>query len=615
MTISPSPKNDWYYVCGSWDGTTGTADGIELYRDGVNFAPSQGGNFTTPKSSDAGIDLTFGGRDSTGMADGVLDEVRISGVVRSAAWIEAEYLNLSDPGGFYGEVESNSSIPFIVTGDSVFYVGQPSTSLGVIDLTQDNTIISISSANDILISIPESLDMTFDSTVTTISVGGTASSKVNTTVTYEDDNTTVRISVTDDFVFDETLSISNLRFTNFNSVSTETDQLQIYTSGTISGEPAAVSDIMYRITGSLVFSNHTQGQVRNKFTFQNRTDETLFAFAMSPQDEVITIDQIAFTLTGANSIEPYLSNFRLYRDVNNNRIFDEGTDILVSETGSLTQIGMQTMRITFGESFEVIEGNYILVADILAPNWNSMATFSLLPNQVSITGSISAMMVPVLSTVSKIQHFREGFGSGGGRIGVQPPVTTPVAGGGQGGGGAIIDSDPGDILVLQTGDGEKAPTDHSEIETNGQWTNSVNAYISNDEYASSDSSGAIQDYFDFDFDIPSTNQITGIIVRLEASTDTGVATIDAQLSFNAGDTFTDIKSTQSLTTTDTIFILGSESDTWGAAVTPTSFANNNFELRLIARPNENVVRVDAIGVKVVHVAGDGDQGGGGDSPF
>jgi hypothetical protein len=47
--------------------------------------------------------LTFGGRDDVTYAymNGGLDEVRISNIVRSAAWISTEYNNQSSPSTFY----------------------------------------------------------------------------------------------------------------------------------------------------------------------------------------------------------------------------------------------------------------------------------------------------------------------------------------------------------------------------------------------------------------------------------------------------------------------------------------------------------------------------------
>ena len=99
-TIKPLRVNgaltagSWYYVVGTWDGTT-----QRLYKDG-NQIDSQvpGGTLDSPGEIriSAWVEAM----------DGFIDEVRISSVARSAGWIETAYNNQNDPGdvgsdGFY----------------------------------------------------------------------------------------------------------------------------------------------------------------------------------------------------------------------------------------------------------------------------------------------------------------------------------------------------------------------------------------------------------------------------------------------------------------------------------------------------------------------------------
>ncbi len=84
--------NTWYHVVGTWDGTT-----RRVYLNG-----SQDGYDT--RTGTIGTDTrTFqiGGRAGTDLSNGILDEIRISSVARSTAWVRTAYNNQSSPSTFY----------------------------------------------------------------------------------------------------------------------------------------------------------------------------------------------------------------------------------------------------------------------------------------------------------------------------------------------------------------------------------------------------------------------------------------------------------------------------------------------------------------------------------
>ncbi|KPK38533.1 MAG: hypothetical protein AMJ69_08220, partial [Gammaproteobacteria bacterium SG8_47] len=122
--------------------------------------------------------------------------------------------------------------------NQTFNVGQASTTASTITVT-DSSTPTITSSQEIRIRIPAALDMTWDSSVTTITRGGSASGKVSSTVTYEDSNKTVRINVWSDFSGGDQLTISGLKFTNFGSASAGNLQLVVAGSG---GATAAIDD-------------------------------------------------------------------------------------------------------------------------------------------------------------------------------------------------------------------------------------------------------------------------------------------------------------------------------------------------------------------------------------
>jgi len=121
-----------------------------------------------------------------------------------------------------------------------FSVGQPSTAATNPTVTDDAVTPTITIANGLRIRIPATFNMTWDTSVTTVSFTGTASGKVSTTLAaYEDSNKTLVLNVTTNFAAGDTLTISGLRFANFTAVSA-TSRLQLVTAGT--GGATAATD-------------------------------------------------------------------------------------------------------------------------------------------------------------------------------------------------------------------------------------------------------------------------------------------------------------------------------------------------------------------------------------
>lgn len=111
--------------------------------------------------------------------------------------------------------------------------------------------------------------------------------------------------------------------------------------------------------------------------------------------------------------------------------------------------------------------------------------------------------------------------------------------------------------------------------------------------------------------MPSNNTITGIEVKIEAAGTTAAGSIDVKLSWDGGSTLTTLQNTGTLTSTDAIYTLGSPSDTWGHTWTPAEVANGSFTIEVIAQPDTNTVKIDAIRVRIYNIATGGGGGGGG----
>ena len=88
----------------------------------------------------------------------------------------------------------------------------------------------ITAGDNLRIQIPSSFAMKWDTSDTTATIIGTASSKVSTTVSYEDSEQTLWIDVTSNLAAGETLIISGLFFRDFANAEA-TDNLELVTGG------------------------------------------------------------------------------------------------------------------------------------------------------------------------------------------------------------------------------------------------------------------------------------------------------------------------------------------------------------------------------------------------
>ena len=90
------------------------------------------------------------------------------------------------------------------------------------------------------------------------------------------------------------------------------------------------------------------------------------------------------------------------------------------------------------------------------------------------------------------------------------------------------------------------------------------------------------EFYDYGFSIDSSCVIAGIEVRLDWWLDAldGTSQIDVRLSWDGGSSRTALKSDIVETTSEHTGVLGSLTDTWGRAWTPTELTNANFRIRL-----------------------------------
>ena len=126
---------------------------------------------------------------------------------------------------------------------------------------------------------------------------------------------------------------------------------------------------------------------------------------------------------------------------------------------------------------------------------------------------------------------------------------------------------------------------------------------SNNQYATNSTSNAYGVISTFAFGIASEKIIDGIEVQFEGSSSTATAVAyAAQLSWNAGASWTTAKVGAFTGTTDATPSLGGVGDNWGRTWTASELSDANFQLRVYKTGGTPSLRVDRIQVKVYYTA-------------
>ena len=137
------------------------------------------------------------------------------------------------------------------------------------------------------------------------------------------------------------------------------------------------------------------------------------------------------------------------------------------------------------------------------------------------------------------------------------------------------------------------------------WTNSAATTVqADDNNYTTNNTGATQGYGSFNFGIPNGAQINGIAVSTNAkSTDSSGCRLSVRLSWDGGVSTTSSQNAN-LTGTETNYILGDATDTWGRTWTPAELNNPAF-LSLLQDndpgrgcTNDAITSVDTLSVRV-----------------
>ncbi len=495
--------------------------------------------------------------------------------------------------------------------NQTFAFGQATTSISEITVTDGLLTPSITAVNDLRIVIATtSVDMRWDTTDTTAVFGGTASGKVSNPVSYAGNGAILIIPVDTNFSANDTLTISGLSYSQFNTITTAATALGVRTEG--AGTTTSSSDDKtVTINGGLAMDNHTLGQIDNNFRFPSDNDAELFRFSLAPSGEDADITETVFSLTQVNNIrEGDFTNIELYRDLNGDGVLDGG-DTAVGGSGVMS-LGKRTGTITFSTTFQsTTTQDYILVIATDNVYAGDSMSVDLLPSGVTATGVTSLAALTPSGAVDQVFHARGGRAESGGSRGEvgggAPDPGGQSEGGGGSGGEGEINPDIGDGLTNRQD--FKAPTANGT--PNSQWTNGGNAYVSDGAYATAATNAFQHSFGNFGFAVPGNATIQGIEIELEISATTNAGDISVTLSWDGGTSWTSTKTTATASTTDAVYTLGGGADKWGRTWTPAEITDGTFIVDVTANTSSNTLRIDAFQVRVYSQVNESGGGGGG----
>jgi hypothetical protein len=165
------------------------------------------------------------------------------------------YLNSTDP--LSVAMVDNHTItiggrPSISTGSNqAFTVNDPSTIVTPFTITDSPSSPSIQTGNILQVVIPASLNFTWDTSVTSPTVTGSAQTKVTTPFSYSVDAKTLKIPVSTTFATSDTLTLTGLKFMNFSAASPPAG-LQVTVTAT---GPVAATDTFTKAVGAPTLSS------------------------------------------------------------------------------------------------------------------------------------------------------------------------------------------------------------------------------------------------------------------------------------------------------------------------------------------------------------------------
>ena len=181
--------------------------------------------------------------------------------------------------------------------------------------------------------------------------------------------------------------------------------------------------------------------------------------------------------------------------------------------------------------------------------------------------------------------------------------------------GGTISTPPAPVSTGFLSPSAQAPVTSSAGDNNGYESGPTNAFADGVSVATDLNSGSNKNtsctntgkdkhqFYNYGFSIPS-GTVQGIQVRLDAraNSTSGAPKICVEISWNGGASWTAVKNTTTLSTTEATYILGGAADTWGRTWALGEFSNTNFRVRVtdVASNNSRDFYLDYIAVNVTY---------------
>jgi hypothetical protein len=125
---------------------------------------------------------------------------------------------------FFGVTSPAAALTISSDANQNFFIGDSATPMETITIVDDAGIITGGKkGKDIRIRIPGDFNMIWDTSITTVTFGGSAAGKMKANLKkYEDGGKTLVLDVNRNFIAGDTLTVSRAQFTDFSAISPAT---------------------------------------------------------------------------------------------------------------------------------------------------------------------------------------------------------------------------------------------------------------------------------------------------------------------------------------------------------------------------------------------------------
>ena len=415
----------------SWEGQYSAASTTSI--DAYRFGSTNGWvNLTSTSSPSVNTDFTLNGNLTTSTSEYYESD-------GTNFWTYFRIYQATSTSNLRSDLVNVEFVPAAdSSADQTFQVNDAVTAISQISVRTARTPV-ITAANDIRIKIPSAFNMNWQTSTLIATLGGTASGKASTTVSYPDDKTLL-VNILTDFAADDGLTVSGINFSSFTSASASTT-LQAFYDGASDNSADALDTRIKQIRGQHSVNAHASGQESNKLDISDTSVSTaeLLAFQLAPTGENATTSQVVvdlFDVVGFAAAN--ITGAELAVDDNGNGAIGAGETTTVGGAGSVSLSG-GTGSITFSTSFSNTSTlNIILRANIASVDPEDVIKFRVQPSSITSTGQTSKIsLVPSGSTLSVV-HSRPSKKHGGVTLveGGGPPAVANLGGGSQSGGGS-----------------------------------------------------------------------------------------------------------------------------------------------------------------------------------